>query len=123
MARERLSPRLLPKLRLTLTTAPTAMVDTACLTVAGMVATDSPTADSTAAATTAKGKLRLRLTPPSARGVRTRGGPLTGAATATATATATSPPTPGAILDPTQSPTGPTVLAATALLTTATTTE
>merc|ERR1711868_348049 len=66
---------------------------------------------------------RLRLTPPSARGVRTRGGLLTGAATATATATATSPPTPGATLDPTQSPTGPTVPAATALLTTATTTE
>merc|ERR1711973_827992 len=132
MARERLSPRLLPKLRLTLTTAPTAMVDTDCLTdaptvdtafltVAGMVATDSPTADSTAAATTAKGKLRLRLrlTPPSARGVRTRGDLLTGAATATAT----SPPTPGATPDPTQSPTGPTVPAATALLTTATTTE
>merc|ERR1712142_244281 len=73
-------------------------------TVAGMVATDSPTADSTAAATTAKGKLRLRLTPPSARGVRTRGGLLTGAATATATATATSPPTPGATPDLTQSP-------------------
>merc|ERR1711972_10121 len=76
MARERLSPRLLLKLRLTLTTAPMAMVDTDCLTdaptvdtafltVAGMVATDSPTADSTAAATTARGKLRLRLTPPS----------------------------------------------------------
>merc|ERR1711973_971008 len=123
MAREMLSPRLLPKLRLTLTTAPTAMVDTAFLTVAGMAATDSPTAASTAAATTARGKLRLRLTPPSARGVRTRGGLLTGAATATATATATSPPTPGATLDPTQSPTGPTVPAATALLTTATTTE
>merc|ERR1711941_35770 len=61
MAREMLSPRLLPKLRLTLTTAPTAMVDTDFLTVAGMAATDSPTADSTAAATTAKGKLRLRL--------------------------------------------------------------
>merc|ERR1712142_841287 len=118
MARERLSPRLLLKLRLTLTTAPTAMVDTDCLTdaptvdtafltVAGMVATDSPTADSTAAATTARGKLRLRLrlTPPSARGVRTRGGLLTGAATATATATATSPPTPGATPDLTQSPT------------------
>merc|ERR1712240_351993 len=101
MARERLSPRLLLKLRLTLTTAPTAMVDTDCLT-------DAPTADSTAAATTAKGKLRLRLTPPSARGVRTRGGLLTGAATATATATATSPPTPGATPDLTQSPTGPT---------------
>merc|ERR1711962_1874438 len=137
MARERLSPRLLPKLKLTLTTAPTAMVDTDCLTdaptvdtafltVAGTVATDSPTAaDCTAAATTERGKLRLRLrlTPPSARGVRTRGGPLTGAATATATATATSPPTPGATPDPTQSPTGPTVPAATALLTTATTTE
>merc|ERR1711973_351184 len=108
---------------LTLTTAPTAMVDTDCLTDAPMVATDSPTADSTAAATTARGRLRLRLTPPSARGVRTRGGLLTGAATATATATATSPPTPGATLDPTQSPTGPTVPAATALLTTATTTE
>merc|ERR1711963_1374386 len=132
MARERLSPRLLPKLKLTLTTAPTAMVDMDCLTdaptvdtgfltVAGMVATDSPTADSTAAATTARGK--LRLSPPSARGVRTRGGLLTGAATATATATATSPPTPGATPDPTQSPTGPTVPAATALLTTATTTE
>merc|ERR1719193_2198578 len=64
MARERLSPRLLPKLKLTLTTAPTAMVvmdcltdaptvDTAFLTVAGMVDTDSPTADSTA--TTARG--------------------------------------------------------------------
>merc|ERR1711972_346551 len=127
MAREMLSPRLLPKLRLTLTTAPTAMVDTDCLTdapavdtafltVAGMAA-----ADSTAAATTARGK--LRLTPPSARGVRTRGGLLTGAATATATATATSPPTPGATPDPTQSPTGPTVPAATALLTTVTTTE
>merc|ERR1711941_248070 len=125
MAREMLSPRLLPKLRLTLTTAPTAMVDTDCLTdaptvdtafltVAGMAATDSPTADSTAAATTAKGKLRLRLIPPSARGERTRGGLLTGAATATATAT--SPPTPGATPDPTQSPTGPTVPAATALL-------
>merc|ERR1711962_232658 len=125
MARERLSPRLLPKLRLTLTTAPTAIVDTDCLTdaptvdtafltVVGMVATDSPTA---------RGKLRLRLTPPSARGVRTRGDLPTGAATATATATATSPPTPGATLDPTQSPTGPTVPAATALLTTATTTE
>merc|ERR1711962_719694 len=122
-ARERLSPRLLPKLKLTLTTAPTAMVDTDCLTdaptvdtafltVAGTVATDSPTADSTAAATTARGKLRLRLTPPSARGVRTRGGLLTGAATTTAT--------PGATPDPTQSPTGPTVPAATALLTTAT---
>merc|ERR1711972_984936 len=95
-------------------------VDTAFLTVAGMVAMDSPTADSTAAATTARGKLRLRLTPPSARGVRTRGGLLTGAATGTATATATSPPTPGATPDPTQSPTVP---AATALLTTATTTE
>merc|ERR1711962_208250 len=93
----------------------------AFLTVAGMVATDSLTADSTAAATTARGKLRLRLTPPSARGVRTRGGLLTGAATATATAT--SPPTLGATPDPTQSPTGPTVPAATALLTTATTTE
>merc|ERR1711879_645002 len=84
---------------------------------AGMAATDSPTADSTAAATTARGKLRLRLIPPSARGERTRGGLLTGAATAT------SPPTPGATPDPTQSPTGPTVPAATALLTTATTTE
>merc|ERR1712156_532819 len=134
MAREGLSPRLLPKLKLTLTTAPMAMVDTDCLTdaptvdtaflmVAGTVATDSPTVDSTAAATTARGKLRLRLTPPSARGVRTRGGLLTGAATATATATATSQPTPGATPDPTQSPTGPTVPAATALLTTATTTE
>merc|ERR1711962_1191319 len=105
MARERLSPRLLPKLRLTLTTAPTAMVDMDCLTDAPTVDTDSPTADSTAAATTARGKLRLRLrlTPPSARGVRTRGGLLTGAATATATATATSPPTLGATPDPTQS--------------------
>merc|ERR1719289_663288 len=112
MARERLSPRLLPKLKLTLTTAPTAMV-----------ATDSPTADSTAAATMARGKLRLRRIPPSARGARTRGDLLTGAATATATATATSPPTPGATPDPTQSPTGPTVPAATALLTTATTTD
>merc|ERR1711973_133572 len=114
MTRERLSPRLLPKLELTLTTAPT-----------GTVATDSPTADSTAAATMARGKLRLRLRriPPSARGARTRGDLLTGAATATATATATSPPTPGATPDPTQSPTGPTVPAATALLTTATTTE
>merc|ERR1711972_267396 len=121
MAREMLSPRLLPKLRLTLTTAPTAMVDTDCLTDAPTVDTDFPTADSTAAATTARGK--LRLTPPSARGVRTRGGLLTGAATATATATATSPPTPGATPDPTQSPTGPTVPAATALLTTVTTTE
>merc|ERR1711962_551024 len=102
---------------------PTAMVDTDCLTVAAMVATDSPTADSTAAATTARGKLRLRLTRPSARGVRTRGGLLTGAATGTATATGTSPPTPGATPDPTQSPTGPTVPAATALLMTATTTE
>merc|ERR1711973_289784 len=134
MARERLSPRLLPKLRLTLTTAPTAMVDTDCLTdaptvdtafltVAGTVATDSPMADSTAAATTARGKLRLRQTPPSARGARTRGGLLTGAATGIATATATSPPTPGAAPDPTQSPTGPTVPAATVLLTTATTTD
>merc|ERR1711973_1001654 len=134
MARERLSPRLLPKLKLTLTTAPTAMADTDCLTdaptvdtafltVAGMAATDSPTAASTAAATTARGKLRLRLTPPSARDARTRGDLLTGAATATATATATSPLTPGATPDPTQSPTGPTVPAATALLTTATTTE
>merc|ERR1719400_2240638 len=96
MARERLSPRLLPKLKLTLTTAPTAMVDTDCLTDAPTVDTASLTADSTAAATTARGKLRLRLTPPSVRGVRTRGGLLTGAATATATATATSPPTPGA---------------------------
>merc|ERR1719494_416898 len=104
-----------------LTDAPT--VDTAFLTVAGMVATDSPTAASTAAATTARGRLRLRRTPPFARGVRTRGGLLTGAATATATATATSPPTPGATPDPTQSPTGPTVPAATVLLTTATTTE
>merc|ERR1712147_471250 len=95
----------------------------AFLTVAGMVATDSPTVASTAAATTARGRLKLRLTPLSVRGVRTRGGLLTGAATATATATATSPPTPGATLDPTQSPTGPTVPAATALLTTATTTE
>merc|ERR1712240_282954 len=103
--------------------APTAVVDTDCLTHAPTVATDSPTADSTAAATTARGKLRLRLTPPSARGERTRGGLLTGAATATATATATSPPTPGATPDPTQSPTGPTLPAATALLTTATTTE
>ena len=71
MARERLSPTLLPKLKLTLTTAPTAMVVTDCLTdaptvdtafhtVAGTVATDSPTADSTAAATMARGKLRLR---------------------------------------------------------------
>merc|ERR1719430_2792708 len=51
MARERLSPRLLPKLKLTLTTAPTAMVvtdsltdaptvDTAFHTVAAMVVTD-----------------------------------------------------------------------------------
>merc|ERR1712147_376898 len=106
-ARERLSLRLLLKLKLTLTTAPTAMVDTDCLTdaptvdtafltVAGMVATCSPTADSTAAATSARGRLRLRLTPPSAKGARTRGGLLTGAATATVTATATSPPTPGA---------------------------
>merc|ERR1719494_979402 len=102
MARERLSPRLLPKLMLTLTTAPMAMVDT-----------DSLTVDSTAAATTARGRLRLRQTPLSARGVRTRGGLLTGAATATATATATSPPTPGATPDPTQSPTGPTLPAAT----------
>merc|ERR1711973_1065267 len=107
MARERLSPRLLPKLKLTLTTAPMAMVDTDCLTDAPTVDTAFLTVDSTAAATTARGKLRLRLTPPSARGVRTRGGLLTGAATATATATATSPPTPGATLDPTQSPTGP----------------
>merc|ERR1712055_916719 len=98
MARERLSPRLLPKLKLTLTMAPTAMgdtdaltVDTAFLTVAGMVATDSPTADSMAAATTARGKLRLRLrlTPPSARGARTRGDLLTGAATALLTTATT----------------------------------
>merc|ERR1712179_593472 len=92
MARERLSPTLLPKLKLTLTTAPTAMVVTDCLTdaptvdtafhtVAGTVATDSPTADSTAAATMARGKLRLRRIPPSARGA-TRGDLLTGAATA-----------------------------------------
>merc|ERR1712126_667024 len=54
--------------------------DTAFLTVADMVATDSPT-EATAAATTARGKLRplLKLTPPSARG-----GLLTGAAMATA---------------------------------------
>merc|ERR1712142_1078624 len=84
MERGKLNPQLLPKLKRTLTMALTAMVDTDCLTVADMVATDSPT-EATAAATTAKGKLRpiLKLTPPSARGTA-RGGLLTGAAMATA---------------------------------------
>merc|ERR1711992_512012 len=71
----RLSLLLLPRLKLTLTIALTDMVDTdfpteathvhtpLFLTVAGMVATDSPTEDmeATVVATTARGRLRLRL--------------------------------------------------------------
>merc|ERR1712055_1235310 len=91
MARERLNPQLLPKLKPILTTALTAMVDTDCLmedtafhTVAAMVATDSPM-EATAAATMARGKLTLllKLTPPSVR--TARGGLLTDVAMATAT--------------------------------------
>ena len=85
MAREKLDPQLLPKLKLTLISALTAMVDTDCLTeatdvhtedtafltVAAMVATDSPM-EATAAATMAREKLTLllRLTPPSVRTAR-----------------------------------------------------
>merc|ERR1712212_72671 len=125
MARERLNPQLLPKLKPTLTTALTAMVDclteatdvhteaTAFLTVAAMVATDSPT-EATAAATMARGKLTLllKLTPPSVRTVR--GGLLTDVAMATA---------PEAMADPIQSPVATDPTAAMALLTAATTTE
>merc|ERR1712066_582554 len=74
-ARGRPSLLLLPRLKLTLTIALTDMVDTdfptepthvhtpLFLTVAGMVATDSPTEDmeATVVATTARGRLRLRL--------------------------------------------------------------
>merc|ERR1711990_875349 len=74
-ARGRLSLLLLPRLKLTLTIALTDMVDTdfhteathvhtpLFLTVAGMVATDSPTEDTeaTVVATMARGRLRLRL--------------------------------------------------------------
>merc|ERR1711990_1439598 len=74
-ARGRLSLLLLPRLKLTLTIALTDMVDTdfpteathvhtpLFLTVAGMVATDSPTEDMEAmvVATMARGRLRLRL--------------------------------------------------------------
>merc|ERR1711953_1472900 len=76
-ARGRLSLLLLPRLKLTLTIALTDMVDTdfptepthvhtpLFLTVAGMVATDSPTEDmeATGVATTARGRLRLLLRP------------------------------------------------------------
>merc|ERR1711908_114209 len=127
MARERLNPQLLPKLKPILTTALTAMVDTDCLTeatdvhtedtafltVAAMVATDSLT-EATAAATMARGKLTLllKLTPPSVR--TARGGLLTDVAMATATeATAT----------PIQSPVATDPTAAMALLTAATSTE
>merc|ERR1712203_547373 len=113
MARERLNPQLLPKLKPTLTTALTAMVDclteatdvhmeaTAFLTVAAMVATDSPT-EATAAATMARGKLTLllKLTPPSVR--TARGGLLTDVAMATATEAMATPPE--ATADPIQSP-------------------
>merc|ERR1712045_720533 len=74
-ARGRLSLLLLPRLKLTLTIALTDMVDTdfptepthvhtpLFLTVAGMVATDSPTEDmeATVVPTMARGRLRLRL--------------------------------------------------------------
>merc|ERR1719219_1908297 len=74
-ARGRPSLPLLPRLKLTLTIALTDMVDTdfptepthvhtpLFLTVAGMVATDSPTEDmeATVVATMARGRLRLRL--------------------------------------------------------------
>merc|ERR1719460_719428 len=74
-ARGRLSLLLLSRLKLTLTIALTDMVDTdfptepthvhtpLFLTVAGMVATDSPTEDmeATVVATMARGRLRLRL--------------------------------------------------------------
>ena len=85
MAREKLDPQLLPKLKLTLISALTAMVDTDCLTeatdvhtedtafltVAAMVAVDFPT-EATAAATISRGKLTLllRVTPPSVRTAR-----------------------------------------------------
>merc|ERR1712142_261816 len=128
------------KLKRTLTMALTAMVDTDCLTeamdvhtedtafltVADMVATDSTT-EATAAATTAKGKLRpiLKLTPPSARGTA-RGGLLTGAAMATATdapteATVDLIQSPDLTADPTAAMS--LLTAATNLLTAPTTTE
>merc|ERR1712055_681727 len=108
MARERLNPQLLPKLKPILTTALTAMVDTDCL----MEATDVHTEDTafltvaameaTAAATMARGKLTLllKLTPPSVR--TARGGLLTDVAMATATEAMATPPE--ATADPIQSP-------------------
>merc|ERR1711908_122241 len=130
MARERLNPQLLPKLKPILTTALTAMVDTDCLTeatedtafltVAAMVATDSLT-EATAAATMARGKLTLllKLTPPSVR--TARGGLLTDVAMATATEATATPPE--ATADPIQSPVATDPTAAMALLTAATSTE
>merc|ERR1711908_144584 len=134
MARERLNPQLLPKLKPILTTALTAMVDTDCLTeatdvhtedtafltVAAMVATDSLT-EATAAATMARGKLTLllKLTPPSVR--TARGGLLTDVAMGTATEATATPPE--ATADPIQSPVATDPTAAMALLTAATTTE
>ena len=134
MAREKLNPQLLPKLKLTLISALTAMVDTDCLTeatdvhtedtafltVAAMVAVDFPT-EATAAATISRGKLTLllRLTPPSVR--TARGGLLTDVAMATATEAMATPPE--ATADPIQSPVATDPTAAMALLTAATTTE
>merc|ERR1712055_540922 len=86
---------------------------TAFLTVAAMVATDSPT-EATAAATMARGKLTLllKMTPPSVR--TARGGLLTDVAMATA---------PEATADPIQSPVATDPTAAMARLIAATTTE
>merc|ERR1711908_221355 len=123
MARERLNPQLLPKLKPILTTALTAMVDTDCLTEATDVHTEDTAflTEATAAATMARGKLTLllKLTPPSVR--TARGGLLTDVAMATATEATATPPE--ATADPIQSPVATDPTAAMALLTAATSTE
>merc|ERR1712142_1028007 len=136
MERGKLNPQLLPKLKRTLTMALTAMVDTDCLTeamdvhtedtafltVADMVATDSPT-EATAAATTAKGKLRpiLKLTPPSARGALLTGAAMATAMDAPTEATVDLIQSPDLTADPTAAMS--LLTAATNLLTAPTTTE
>merc|ERR1711953_1612848 len=100
-ARGRPSLPLLPRLKLTLTIAPTDMVDTdfpteathvhtpLFLTVAGMVATDSPTEDmeATVVATTARLRLRLKQRLRSVRTVRGTGPTAMAAATVAMDAT------------------------------------
>merc|ERR1712055_1154798 len=123
MARERLNPQLLPKLKPIPTMALTAMVDMDCLTEATDVHTDAAmvATEATAAATLARGKLTLllKLTPPSVR--TARGGLLTDVATATPPEATATPPE--ATADPIQSPVATDPTAAMALLTAATTTE